>query len=182
MAAPDSPDPLAPTPPDSRRARMDFALPDDPRGFQKLWGAVHVVRKTPFHLFTFGETALPYKLVLEPKTRGGVRGPVRGRDHRRPPHDHPPGPGRPAVSAASSRAMMMMTAPPSTPATATTTAIPTPPAGPIGAGAMGDDADGERVVRFLMSRGVKLGELNLRQPRPRPEAARPARRSSWSAN
>ena len=139
---------------------MDFALPDDPRGFQKLWGAVHVVRKTPFHLFTFGETALPYKLVLEPKTRGGDVGLCEGEITVARPTIIRPGQAGPQFRGFFSDDDD--DGPSFDPGHGYDDGYPNAPGGADWAGAMGDDADGERVVRFLMSRGVKLGELNLR--------------------
>ena len=138
---------------------MDFALPDDPRGFQRLWGAVHVVRKTPFHLFTFGETALPYKLVLEPKERGGAVGLCEGEITVARPTIITPGSAGPQFRGFF--ADEDDDGPSFDPGHGYDDGYPNAPGGPDWAGAMGDNEDGEEVVRFLMSRGVKFGDLKL---------------------
>ena len=143
---------------------MDFALPDDPRGFMKLWGAVHVVRKTPFHLFTFGATDLPYKLVLEPKERGGAVGVVEGEITVARPTIITPGNAGPQFRGFFSDDD---DGPSFDPGHGYDDGYPNSPGGGAAGGgnpwadAMGDGEDGEEVVRFLMSRGVKFGDLKL---------------------
>ena len=139
---------------------MDFALPDDPRGFLKLWGAVHVVRKTPFHLFTFGATDLPYKLVLEPKERGGAVGVVEGEITVARPTIITPGNAGPQFRGFFSDEDD--DGPSFDPGHGYDDGYPNSPGGGSPwADAMGDGEDGEEVVRFLMSRGVKFGDLKL---------------------
>ena len=144
---------------------MDFRLPDDPGAFMRLWGAVHVVRKTPFHLFTFGATALPYKLALEPKERGEAVGVVEGEITVARPTIITPGNAGPEF-----RGFFTDDGddePSFDPGHGYDDGYPNSPGGdgPGGAdpweGAMGDGEDGEEVVRFLMSRGVKFGDLQV---------------------
>ena len=40
--------------------------------FYKLWDAVRIERSTHYTLFTFGESTLPYRLLLEPQQRGDL--------------------------------------------------------------------------------------------------------------
>ncbi|QDT15287.1 hypothetical protein [Alienimonas californiensis] len=148
---------------------MDFSLPDDPRGFLKLWGAVRVVRKTPFHLFTFGETALPYKLALEPKIRGDAVGVVEGEITVARPTIITPGNAGPEFRGFFSDLSSDEQGddgPSFDPGHGYDDGYPNSPGGgsPGGnpwAGAMGEGEDGEEVVRFLMSRGVKFGNLKI---------------------
>ena len=148
---------------------MDFALPDDPGTFMRLWGRVKVVRKTPFHLFTFGETVLPYKLVLEPKKRDGRPlgrvGVREGEITVARPTIIRPGEGGPRF-----RGFFEDDddGPSFDPGHGYNDGYPNTAGGMIGPGAdddwdgsMGDGRDGEEVVRFLMSRGVKFGDLSL---------------------
>ena len=141
---------------------MDFSLPDDPRGLRKLLGAVEIVRKTPFHLFTFGATALPYKLVLKPKRDGGDVGVCEGEITVARPTIIRPGPGGPKF-----RGFYDDDDGPSfDPGHGFDDGYPNTrgnanPSGSDWDGAMGDGDDGEEVVRFLMSRGVKFGDLDV---------------------
>ena len=145
---------------------MDFALPHDPRGFQKLWGSVHVVRKTPFHLFTFGSTELPYKLVLEPKRKGGEVGLCEGEITVARPQIITPGNAWPQF-----RGFFADDddGPSFDPGHGYDDGYPNSPSGGLGGpggpgdwdDAMGESEDGERVVRVLMSRGVKFGDLTV---------------------
>jgi hypothetical protein len=41
------------------------------RRFRAAWESVRIARNVPYGLFTFGESELPYYLVLEPKEPGG---------------------------------------------------------------------------------------------------------------
>ena len=141
---------------------MDFALPEDPQRFMKLMGAVDVVRKTPFHLFTFGETALPYKLVLKPRREGGDVGVCEGEITVARPTIIRPGSGP------QFRGFFEDDddGPSFDPGHGFNDGYPNTAGNSRGSdddwdGAMGDGDDGEGVVRFLMSRGVKFGELNL---------------------
>jgi hypothetical protein len=43
---------------------------DPERRFREAWNAVQIARDVPYSLFTFGESELPYFLVLEPKRTG----------------------------------------------------------------------------------------------------------------
>ncbi|MFH5806604.1 hypothetical protein [Alienimonas sp. DA493] len=144
---------------------MDFSLPDDPRGFMKLWGAVHVVRKTPFHLFTFGETALPYKLALEPQERGAPVGVVEGEITVARPKIITPGNAGPEFRGFFSDDPFpheQGDGPSFDPGHGYDDGYPNSPGGGHSwDGAMGEGEDGEEVVRFLMSRGVKFGDLKV---------------------
>ena len=42
----------------------------DERRFRAAWDAIDIARQVPFSLFTFGESDLPYFLVLKPKQAG----------------------------------------------------------------------------------------------------------------
>lgn len=44
---------------------MDFSSNDPERAFLRLWNAVEVVRPVHYSLFTFGESELPYYLVVD---------------------------------------------------------------------------------------------------------------------
>lgn len=46
--------------------------------FRERWEAVRIVRNVPYTLFTFGDTDLPYALVLEPDDPAAPAGLVRG--------------------------------------------------------------------------------------------------------
>ena len=148
---------------------MNFALPDDPRGFMRLWGAVEIVRKTPFNLFTFGSTELPYKLVLKPKRDGGEVGVCEGEITVARPTIIRPGRG------GSFRGFFDDDdgdGPSFDPGHGFDDGYPNTRGNPNSsdddwADAMGDDDDGEQVVRFLMARGVKLGELDVSHRRLR---------------
>ena len=140
---------------------MDFRLPDDPRGFLRLWSSVQVVRKTPFHLFTFGETTLPYKLALEPRDRGGAVGVAEGEITVARPTIITPGNAGPQFRGFFSDADD--DGPSFDPGHGYDDGDPNAggPDDDPWEGAMGDGADGEEVVRFLMSRGVTFGDLKL---------------------
>jgi hypothetical protein len=43
---------------------------DPERRFREAWNAVQIARDVPYSLFTFGESDLPYFLVLEPSEAG----------------------------------------------------------------------------------------------------------------
>jgi len=45
---------------------------DPERQFREAWNAVRIARNVPYSLFTFGESELPYFLVLEPAESGGM--------------------------------------------------------------------------------------------------------------
>ena len=140
---------------------MDFALPDDARGFARLLAAVTIVRKTPFHLFTFGETVLPYKLVLEPKREGGEVGVCEGEITVARPTIIRPGRGGPSFRGFFSDED---DGPSFDPGHGFDDGYPNTRGNPNSSdwdGAMGDDGDGEGVVRLLMSRGVKFGNLDI---------------------
>ena len=49
-----------------------------PEQFRKMWNAVRVERSIPYTLFTFGETDLPYVLVVAAATPGEPVGVTRG--------------------------------------------------------------------------------------------------------
>ena len=150
---------------------MNFEPPDDAPDFLRLWGRIKIVRKTPFTLFTFGETALPYKLVLEPKREGGrVVGRVGVKEGEITV-------ARPTIITPDNAGPRFRgffedddDGPSFDPGHGYDDGYPNTAGnltGPAGAGdddwdgGMGDGEDGERVVRFLMSRGVKFGDVTL---------------------
>jgi hypothetical protein len=51
-------------------ALSSFDSFDPERKFREAWNAVQVARDVPYSLFTFGESELPYFLVLEPSESG----------------------------------------------------------------------------------------------------------------
>lgn len=53
-------------------------MPSREEQFHRLWNAVRIERSMPYTLFTFGETALPYYLVVAAKTRGERVGVTEG--------------------------------------------------------------------------------------------------------
>lgn len=67
--------------PAARVPLMDFSSLDPEQAFARLWNAVSIARPVHYSLFTFGESELPYYLVLDPQsgtdlvtlTRGSVR-------------------------------------------------------------------------------------------------------------
>jgi hypothetical protein len=46
--------------------------------FQRLWSSVRIERASSYSLFTFGESTLPYRLLLEPEERGDLVSLTRG--------------------------------------------------------------------------------------------------------
>jgi hypothetical protein len=46
---------------------MDFSAPDPERLFMAAWNAVEIARPVHYSLFTFGESELPYYLVVDSK-------------------------------------------------------------------------------------------------------------------
>ena len=142
---------------------MDFALPDDSREILRLLAAVDVVRKTPFHLFTFGATDLPYKLVLKPKREGGEVGVCEGEITVARPTILRPGDMGPKF-----RGFFPDDddGPSFDPGHGFDDGYPNTRGNPNASeddwdGAMGEGGEGERVVRFFMSRGVKFGDLDV---------------------
>ena len=147
---------------------MNFALPDDPRGLAKLLGAVEIVRKTPFHLFTFGATDLPYKLVLKPKRPGGDVGVCEGEITVARPTIIKPGAVGPKFRGFFEDDQFSYDGggPSFDPGHGFDDGYPNTAGNPNAAeddwdDAMGDGEDGERVVRFLMARGVSFGDLDI---------------------
>ncbi|MEM1061622.1 MAG: hypothetical protein AAGJ97_04750 [Planctomycetota bacterium] len=63
--------------------------------FREQWDAVRIVRNVPYTLFTFGDTDLPYALVLEPDDDSADAGLVRGQITISRPKIITPGPDRP---------------------------------------------------------------------------------------
>ena len=51
---------------------------DPERQFRRLWNAVRIERAMPYTLFTFGQTDLPYFLVVAAENAGGRVGVTRG--------------------------------------------------------------------------------------------------------
>ncbi len=51
---------------------MDFSDYHDEQHFQQLWESVEIARPVHYSLFTFGESQLPYFLVLHAKSAGGT--------------------------------------------------------------------------------------------------------------
>lgn len=51
---------------------MLFDSFDEERRFRDLWESVRIERPVPYSLFTFGESVLPYYLVLGARTKGGT--------------------------------------------------------------------------------------------------------------
>ena len=149
---------------------MNFELPDDSRAMMRLLAAVDVVRKTPFHLFTFGETALPYKLVLKPKRPGGDVGVCEGEITVARPTIVRPGSLGPKF-----RGFFPDDdddGPSFDPGHGFDDGYPNTRGNPQSSrdgarddddwdGAFGDGDEGERVVRFFMARGVKFGDLSV---------------------
>ena len=119
---------------------MELSLPDDSSGFRRLWESVEIVRGMPYTLFTFGETALPYWLVVAGKTEDDGVNLRRGElTVSRPtiitPNSAPPGMrGRPELAEFFED-------------------------DDEEEDWMGDAADGERAVRFLMARGIDFSGM-----------------------
>ena len=147
---------------------MDLSLPDDSREIMRLLAAVDVVRKTPFHLFTFGETALPYKLVLKPKREGGEVGVCEGEITVARPTILRPGSLGPKFRGFFPDDQFSQDGggPSFDPGHGFDDGYPNTRGNPNASedgweGAMGEGSDGEQVVRFFMSRGVKFGDLDV---------------------
>jgi len=57
---------------------MDFSSSDPERAFLQLWNAVEVVRPVQYSLFTFGESELPYYLVVDSGSKDSLVKLARG--------------------------------------------------------------------------------------------------------